>query len=322
MSGKSIRYLLFPVAVILAGVLTLRAMWTKQTAGLSERQFGDKVNLAIRQAADRLLDLAGNTTSTIPPVERTASNEYFLRLETTFNYDSLSSILHKALLAHGIEQDYYVAVTDCSDFNHVLLGYTASTLLAGEESPCGGREQPATCYNLRVTFPNQPATVMELKGLWILGTAVFLLLVAIPVFRFLKKKKPVPPLTAENRGLVTNGFHPSENGQEMLRFGNSIFDFSNQLLTTGTVRRELTFREAKLLHLFCRNQNQLLGRDQILKEVWEDEGVLVGRSVDVFVSRLRKLLKEDEQVKIVNIHAVGYRFEVSPLKNDENEIAA
>ena len=98
--------------------------------------------------------------------------------------------------------------------------------------------------------------------------------------------------------------------QFILHFGQSTLDVANQKLSIRTIQKDLTYRETKLLQVFCRNQNKLLERDLILKAVWEDEGVLVGRSVDVFVSRLRKLLKEDETVKIVNVHSVGYRFEV------------
>ncbi len=98
--------------------------------------------------------------------------------------------------------------------------------------------------------------------------------------------------------------------QLLLKFGNSTFDTANQILTTADQRTDLTYREAKLLLLLCRHKNKVLDRDLILKSVWEDEGILVGRSVDVFMSRLRKLLKENVAVKITNIHSVGYRFDV------------
>jgi two-component system, OmpR family, response regulator len=96
----------------------------------------------------------------------------------------------------------------------------------------------------------------------------------------------------------------------ILKFGNSSLDLTNQILTTGEQRTELTYRETKLLHLLCRHKNKVLDRDLILKSVWEDEGIIVGRSVDVFLSRLRKLLKDNTAVKITNIHSVGYRFDV------------
>ena len=76
------------------------------------------------------------------------------------------------------------------------------------------------------------------------------------------------------------------------------------------MRHELTFREAKLLRLFASNPGELLERDQILQQVWEDEGVQVTRSVDVFISRLRKKLVADPSVGIVAVHGVGYKLEL------------
>jgi two-component system, OmpR family, response regulator len=98
--------------------------------------------------------------------------------------------------------------------------------------------------------------------------------------------------------------------QHLIKFGNSIFDTLNQVLNTEGVKTDLTFRESKLLQLFCQHKNKLLDKDFILKMVWGDDVIIVGRSVDVFVSRLRKLLKDNPSVKIANVHSVGYRFDI------------
>ena len=79
----------------------------------------------------------------------------------------------------------------------------------------------------------------------------------------------------------------------------------------GTVKETLTFRETKLLQLFANNVDRLLDRESIIQQVWADEGVLVGRSVDVFVSRLRKKIAADPTIAISVVHGVGYRLETS-----------
>ena len=99
--------------------------------------------------------------------------------------------------------------------------------------------------------------------------------------------------------------------QHLIKFGNSIFNTSNQTLNTEGVETPLTFRETRMLQLFCQHKNKLLERDFIMKLVWGDEVIIVGRSIDVFVSRLRKLLKDNPSVKISNVHSVGYRFDLS-----------
>ena len=97
----------------------------------------------------------------------------------------------------------------------------------------------------------------------------------------------------------------------LIKFGNSVLNTTNQTLNTEGVETQLTFRELKLLQLFYQHKNKLLEKDFILKSVWGDEVIIVGRSVDVFVSRLRKLLKDNPSVKITNVHSVGYRFDLN-----------
>jgi two-component system, OmpR family, response regulator len=95
----------------------------------------------------------------------------------------------------------------------------------------------------------------------------------------------------------------------LIKFGNSVLNTTNQTLNTEGIETQLTFRELKLLQLFYQHKNKLLEKDFILKSVWGDDVIIVGRSVDVFVSRLRKLLKDNPSVKFTNVHSVGYRFD-------------
>src|SRR5688572_5538339 len=104
--------------------------------------------------------------------------------------------------------------------------------------------------------------------------------------------------------------HTRADEQFIYTLGSLICDFTNQQIKTGIHIQELTSKEAKLLKLFCLNQNKVINRDIIQKAIWEDEGYFVGRSMDVFISRLRKLLKDDPAVAILNIHGVGYKLEV------------
>jgi two-component system, OmpR family, response regulator len=105
---------------------------------------------------------------------------------------------------------------------------------------------------------------------------------------------------------------PTEaDGSLLFTLGAITCNFPNQQLTINGTMVDLTAKETKLLHLFCLNKNKVLNRDIIQKAIWEDEGYFVGRSMDVFISRLRKILSVDPSVNIVNVHGVGYRLEVS-----------
>ena len=72
----------------------------------------------------------------------------------------------------------------------------------------------------------------------------------------------------------------------------------------------LSKKECELLAIFVANPNQIIKRDELTKRVWEDNGVFVGRSLDTYISKLRKILKEDDTIKLVNAHGVGYKLEV------------
>lgn len=96
----------------------------------------------------------------------------------------------------------------------------------------------------------------------------------------------------------------------VLPFSSYELDLTNLMLNTGTKKIQLTQKEADILELFVTKQNELLKREFILNSIWKDDSYFVGRSLDVFISKLRKYLKEDPSIKIVNIHGTGYRFEV------------
>jgi DNA-binding response OmpR family regulator len=100
------------------------------------------------------------------------------------------------------------------------------------------------------------------------------------------------------------------DGQFVYTLGTFQFDFSNQQLRNGDRVLELTAKESKLLRLFCLHPNKVIERDTIQKAIWEDEGYFVGRSMDVFISRLRKILKGDPAVNLLNVHGIGYKLEV------------
>ncbi len=92
-------------------------------------------------------------------------------------------------------------------------------------------------------------------------------------------------------------------------FGHSQFDFNNQIISIDGKSTKLTNKEARLLKILVQHKNQVIERDLIMKTIWEDDGYFVARSMDVFISKLRKYLAPDASVIIKNVHGVGYRLE-------------
>lgn len=86
------------------------------------------------------------------------------------------------------------------------------------------------------------------------------------------------------------------------------FDYNNLMIKSGDETKTLTQKEADLLQLLCEHKNKILKRAVILERIWGENDYFHGRSMDVFISRLRKYLKGDENIKIENVHGVGFRL--------------
>ena len=92
------------------------------------------------------------------------------------------------------------------------------------------------------------------------------------------------------------------------QIGRFKFDLENFILTDGANQQVLTEREALLLQLFCQQRNAVVKRADILKEIWGKNDYFLGRSLDVFISRLRKYLRADSQIEIINYHGIGFKL--------------
>ena len=99
------------------------------------------------------------------------------------------------------------------------------------------------------------------------------------------------------------------NAHTIYTVGGFSFDPSNFTLKNHSTEKTLTQKEAEVLKLLYQNRDRVLKREEILKEVWGDDDYFMGRSMDVFISKLRKYLKEDPSIQIVNYHGVGFRLE-------------
>ncbi|MEQ8705151.1 MAG: response regulator transcription factor [Phaeodactylibacter sp.] len=101
---------------------------------------------------------------------------------------------------------------------------------------------------------------------------------------------------------------PFPDAPSAYTLGQFRFDYQNLLLKGKGEPRQLTQKEADLLKLFAEQRNQVVRRSDILKQLWGEDDYFLGRSLDVFISRLRKYLRSDERLKIENIHGVGFRL--------------
>jgi len=134
-----------------------------------------------------------------------------------------------------------------------------------------------------------------------------LLSVALLIGRFGKRLVPVP---------VQNQDHAiiKESVPEVSALGKFLFDGKDQRLLLGSEVISLTGKEYRILDLLNKNFGELIPRETLMQKVWINEGVITGRSLDMFVSKLRKKLSSDPELRITNVHGKGYKLEIPEIQ--------
>lgn len=248
----------------------------------------------LRRIGDELLLQSGDRTSRVLPVEKISENEYQIRFENdlTFQTDSLVNTTRRLLANDPSAHDYVVNVLNCGNAG-VAYEYAISGDKKDDIVPCKGRKQPTACYVVNIKF--KPPGVNLSKSRYLLGG---LPLLAFVGFIFFKSVKP--------RKVLTNS-----HAANKFSLGSVSFDAQQRQLIINKNVIDLTGTETRLLLIFAMSPNETIQRSRLQKEIWEDEGVIVGRSLDMFISKLRKKLEPDPNINIVVIRSKGYKLEIS-----------
>jgi hypothetical protein len=248
----------------------------------------------LRRIGHELLLQSGDSTSRVLPVKKIAENQYQISFENelTFQTDSLVNTTGRLLAKDPLAGDYIVNVLKNGN-SSVTYGYAISKNKKDDIVACNGRRQPRARYMINIKF--KPKGIITAKNGYLLGSLAVLALVG---FIFLRTVKPRKPLS----GSVPTG---------TFSLGSISFDAENRKLLTNGKTIDLTKTETRVLQIFALSPNEVIERSRIQKEIWEDEGVIVGRSLDMFISKLRKKLELDPNVRIVVIRGKGYKLEIS-----------
>jgi DNA-binding response OmpR family regulator len=108
---------------------------------------------------------------------------------------------------------------------------------------------------------------------------------------------------------------PGDSKKLAYQLGRFTFDAGNQTLTLADEVRHLTRKEAEMLRLLCQNMGQVVRREEALRTIWGEDDYFMGRSMDVYITRLRKYLKDDPAITIANVHGTGFKIEIAPKEN-------
>lgn len=282
--------LLQPAGIgILSVIVMMAILWPWNSSDLSENR-----EIRLRNVGHKILLASGDNTSRVLPIDKISESEFNILFESPFQFepDTLVKVIH-AGLNEGMdgEENYRVNVLQCK-VNHIVYGYQMSDHKNKTIVPCLGRIQPKDCYRIKIKFDSNQLNASNFSIPIFIGILAF-------GFLFIFKKNPSKPKSNQNLDQT-----------QSLHIGKYDFKFDSYLLKFGKEEIELSQKENKLLKLFASHQNEILERDRLLKEIWEDEGVFVGRSLDMFVSKLRKKLLLDISIQLKNIRGRGYMLQV------------
>ncbi len=125
---------------------------------------------------------------------------------------------------------------------------------------------------------------------------------------YLTKPFSMEELLLRMRAILRRSENAKKHENFIYKFGKYTFDFDRQLLILGKKQEKLTSKEADLLRLFCDNLNEVLDRSVALNKIWKDDSYFNARSMDVYITKLRKFLKDDPDVELINVHGVGFKL--------------
>lgn len=250
--------------------------------------------IALREVGNQILLYNQDSTSLILPIVKLEESKYELSFQSEFSLkpDTLVAIVEKSFQAAALPDFYLVEIIQSSD-QQVAYSYEMKGDRENSIIPCLERLLPEGRYSVQVKFTGGVTSAINEKALLYSPAVVSLLLLA---FSF-KKSDPTPKEESKCNDFIVLGsfkFYPEQNK-----------------LVKGHSEISLSKKECEILTIFTNNPNEVIKRDELTKRVWEDNGVFVGRSLDTFISKLRKILKEDSRVQLNNIHGIGYKLEIN-----------
>jgi hypothetical protein len=288
----------FAIAVVsLCTIFFLAAFVTNRSEG---ELISKRANIAIRAIGHNLLLRSGDSTSIIRPVIEKPNHVFMLGFENELQFqpDTLVAIAQRILYKTGLSR-YTVTVHEC-DRPAIVYGFEINPPV-NNIIACRGRIQPKACYTIEIAFADFPDPTVLNSKLAITISSILSILAVVLISRNFGFNR-LRPLVEKNPSI-------QNESNAILTIGKFVFDTLHQCLRMGEETISLTDKESKILTLLNKNIGQLTLREELIQEVWTDEGVITGRSLDMFISKLRKKLSADPDLRITNIHGKGYRLE-------------
>ena len=304
---NSCKYVLFVLIMtekkhfsILLLVMISFFVWSFSNPQEDKIDFSERAKINLRAIGNQLLLSQKDSTSLISPITEIDNFKYRISFETALSFEpnTLVKIVKNVFEKTTLSKNYRVEVIETST-KEVAYSYEINIEKEKTLIPCAGRFLPVKKYFIEVKFLDQKSIKSKYS---------FLFYIFIPLFLGLFYRK----FYLNKKELKSEAITLSKNVTILGSF--QFYPAQNKLVKKST-EISLSKKECELLEVFVANPNQIIKREELTKKVWEDKGVFVGRSLDTYISKLRKKLKEDKSIQLINIHGVGYKLEITSNQN-------
>jgi len=248
------------------------------------------LEVVLRNLGHQLLLTAKDSTSRVLPVKKLNENTYQVSFQNDFSFvsDTLINLVQRTFQKNALSTDYIVSLKNCEKKETVFAFEINSQ--TGDLTGCRGRKLEVGCYVIEIDFLKKG----KFNFYWLLLLIIPLGLVGFYVKNKLGKKEEKEPIA---------------DTTDYIQLGSFRFYADNNVLKIENNNITLSEKETKALKIFAENINQIVEREKLMKEIWEDKGIVViSRNVDVLVSKLRKKLSDDNSIKFINVPGRGYKF--------------
>jgi hypothetical protein len=248
------------------------------------------LEVVLRNLGHQLLLTAKDSTSRVLPIKKLNENTYQVSFQNDFSFvsDTLINLVQRTFQKNALSPEYIVSLKNCKQ-NETVFAFEINSH-TGDLTGCRGRKLEVGCYVIEVDFLKKA----QFNFFWLLLLIIPLGLVGLYVKNKLGKKEEKEPIA---------------DTTDYIQLGSFRFYADNNLLKIENKTITLSEKETKALKIFAENINQIVEREKLMKEIWEDKGIVViSRNVDVLVSKLRKILTDDNSIKFINVHGRGYKF--------------
>jgi DNA-binding winged helix-turn-helix (wHTH) protein len=254
------------------------------------------LEVVLRNIGHQLLLSAKDSSSRVLPVKKLNDHTYQISFQNDFGFvsDTLINLVQRAFHQNHLADNYIVSLKNCKK-NQTVFAFEISNQ-TGNLTPCRGRKQQVACYIIEIDLLQKTG----FNYLWLAPLVIPLGFVGLYAKNKLRKKEETAPVP-DNVGYIHNVGY--------IQLGSFKFYADTNVLETEHNSITLSEKETKALKIFAENINQVVEREKLMKEIWEDKGIVViSRNVDVLVSNLRKRLIDDNSIKFINVPGRGYKL--------------